>query len=67
MRGLMDEGASYTPGLAIGGMDGAVSQFVLQAQWLSQGDIVIGYTGWQEYTHSDGTGLRKVDPAVAPS
>ena len=69
MRGLMDEGASYTPGLAIGGvMDGGAVSQVLSSKLngFSEGDIVIGYTGWQEYTHSDGTGLRKVDPAIAP-
>ena len=69
MRGLMDEGASYTPGLAIGGvMDGGAVSQVLSSKLngFSEGDIVIGYTGWQEYTLSDGTGLRKVDPAIAP-
>jgi NADPH-dependent curcumin reductase CurA len=30
------------------------------------GDIVVGYTGWQAYAVSDGSGLRKVDPNLAP-
>jgi hypothetical protein len=31
-----------------------------------RGEIVVGYTGWQEYALSDGSSLRKVDPALAP-
>jgi NADPH-dependent curcumin reductase len=30
------------------------------------GDTVLGYGGWQDYARSNGTGLRKLDPAVAP-
>src|SRR5262249_19001265 len=30
------------------------------------GDLVLGYGGWQEYALSNGTGLRKLDPAAAP-
>ncbi|HEY3366310.1 MAG TPA: NADP-dependent oxidoreductase [Symbiobacteriaceae bacterium] len=30
------------------------------------GDVVLARTGWQEYAVSDGTGLRKFDPALAP-
>jgi NADPH-dependent curcumin reductase CurA len=30
------------------------------------GDIVLSYGGWQEYAVSNGTGLRKLDPAAAP-
>ena len=30
------------------------------------GDIVEAYTGWQEYALSDGRGVRKLDPSVAP-
>jgi len=31
-----------------------------------KGDIVEGMLGWREYALSDGTGLRRVDPNVAP-
>jgi NADPH-dependent curcumin reductase CurA len=31
-----------------------------------KGDIVEGMLGWQEYAISDGRGLRKIDPQVAP-
>ncbi len=31
-----------------------------------QGDIVEGRLGWQQYAVSDGTGLTRVDPSLAP-
>jgi NADPH-dependent curcumin reductase CurA len=30
------------------------------------GDIVLSHGGWQDYAVSNGTGLRKLDPAAAP-
>jgi NADPH-dependent curcumin reductase CurA len=30
------------------------------------GDLVESYAGWQDYALSDGRGVRKLDPAVAP-
>jgi NADPH-dependent curcumin reductase len=30
------------------------------------GDVVLAPTGWRTHALSDGTGLRKLDPAVAP-
>ena len=30
------------------------------------GDIVEAFSGWQEYALSDGRGVRKLDPAIAP-
>ena len=32
----------------------------------SAGEFVLGYWGWQEYAVSDGNGVRKLDPALAP-
>lgn len=32
----------------------------------AEGDIVLGYAGWQDYSLSDGKGLRKLDPKQAP-
>jgi hypothetical protein len=32
----------------------------------TRGDIVVGMFGWQQYATSDGAGVRKVDPALAP-
>jgi NADPH-dependent curcumin reductase CurA len=69
MRGIMDEGDSYTPAVDIGGvMDGGTVSLVLASRLpgFAAGDIVVGYTGWQEYAHSNGEGMRKVDPAAAP-
>jgi NADPH-dependent curcumin reductase CurA len=31
-----------------------------------EGDIILGPLGWQEYAVSDGRGVRKVDPTLAP-
>lgn len=69
MRGRMNAGKSYAAPVAIGAvMEGAaVSQVVTSKHPdFSAGDIVEGRTGWQEYALSDGGGLRKVDPRLAP-
>ena len=69
MRGRMNEGPSYAPALQIGDVmvGGAVSRVVAsQHPGFAEGDIVEGRTGWQDYALSDGTGLRKVDPALGP-
>jgi NADPH-dependent curcumin reductase CurA len=69
MRGIMDEGVSYTPSVDIGGvMDGGTVSQVLSSRLeaFAPGDIAVGYTGWQEYAHSNGEGLRKLDPSAAP-
>src|SRR5256712_287105 len=31
-----------------------------------KGDVVLARTGWRTHALSDGTGLRKLDPAAAP-
>jgi NADPH:quinone reductase len=56
MRGRISGGKSYAAGVEIGQMmvGGGVAEVV---------DI---YMGWQEYAISNGKGLRKLDPAVAP-
>ena len=69
MRGRMSAAKSYADPLEIGEVmtGGTVSKVVSSNnKALSVGDIVVGYTGWQEYARSDGSGLRKVDPALAP-
>ena len=69
MRGLMSEGESYTASLGVGEvMDGGTVSQVLASKLdgFAAGDLVVGYTGWQEYGQSDGTGLRKIDPRLAP-
>ncbi len=69
MRGVMDEGPSYTNAVDVGGvMDGGTVSRVLSStlDGFAAGDIVVGYTGWQVYAQSDGAGLRKVDASIAP-
>ena len=69
MRGRISDRPSYAPPAAldavmIGGMVGAVAESRNPA--FAVGDIVEGRIGWQEYGLSDGTGLRRVDPTIAP-
>ena len=46
---------------------GTVSEVVeSRAPELRPGDVVLGYTGWQEYAAADAKALRKLDPALAP-
>jgi NADPH-dependent curcumin reductase len=69
MRGRMSTAKSYAEPLEIGDVmaGGTVSKVVASNHTAFQrGEIVVGYTGWQEYALSDGSGLRKVDPALAP-
>ena len=69
MRGMMNESKSYIAPLRIGDlMVGGTVGKVLQSHHpgFVKGDIVEGMLGWQEYAISDGSGLRKVDPKLAP-
>ena len=69
MRSRMSAAKSYSPPIEIGGVmvGGAVSR-VLQSRHpgFAAGEIVQGRTGWQTHPVSDGTGLVKVDPGLAP-
>ena len=69
MRGLMNDRHTYMPPVAIGQvMTGGTVGKVIQSNHpeFVKGDIVLGMFGWQEYAVSDGVGLRKVDPQIAP-
>jgi NADPH-dependent curcumin reductase len=69
MRARMSSRPSYTAPTEVGDVmpGGTVSQVILSAhKGFQAGDYVVGYTGWQSYATSDGTGLRKLDPRVAP-
>ncbi|WP_437731858.1 NADP-dependent oxidoreductase [Sorangium sp. So ce1335] len=69
MRGRMSAGKSYAPPVEIGDVmvGGAVSEVLRSSVvGLSPGDIVEGRTGWQAYAIAEGSGLRKVDPALGP-
>lgn len=69
MRGRMREGRSYAPPMELGEVviGGVVGEVVASRHpGYAVGDIVEGRTGWQEYGVTDGTGMRKVDPALGP-
>ncbi len=69
MRGRMNDTKSYAKPVAIGDvMEGGVVAKVVASNnaGFTEGDIVFGYLGWQEYALSDGKGLRKLDPSQAP-
>lgn len=69
MRGRMNDAKSYAAPVEIGGvMVGGVAGEVIESNnpRFAVGDIVQGEFGWQEYTISNGKGVRKVDPSIAP-
>jgi NADPH-dependent curcumin reductase CurA len=69
MRGRMNDVKSYAAPVPIGGVmgGGAVAKVVQSNNpAFNEGDIVEGMFGWQEYAVSDGQGVRKIDPALAP-
>jgi NADPH-dependent curcumin reductase len=69
MRGRMDDRKSYAQPLQLGDtMVGEAVARVLASNRsdYSEGDIVLAQTGWRTHALSDGAGLSKIDPAVAP-
>lgn len=69
MRGRMRDVKSYVPPFQVGEVmtGGAVGEVVAsQLDGFAPGDLVLGMNGWREVYVSDGTGLRKVDPTLAP-
>ncbi len=69
MRGRMDDRKSYAKPLQPGEvMTGETVAQVLTSNHPAyvKGDIVLAPTGWRTHALSDGTGLRKLDPGVAP-
>src|SRR3954453_3275920 len=69
MRGRMAEGPSYAPPAELGRPmpGGTVGQVVRSHHpGFAEGDYVLGYWGWQDYGVSDGSGVRRLDPAEAP-
>jgi NADPH-dependent curcumin reductase len=69
MRGRMSAGPSYAAATEINDVMGGATVCRVEASHLSDfkvGDIVEAYTGWQEYALSDGRGVRKLDPNLAP-
>jgi NADPH-dependent curcumin reductase CurA len=69
MRGWMNEGRSYVPPVKIGEVMralGAGQVVESKASGYEPGDHVVGVFGVQEYATSDGNGVIKVDPGLAP-
>jgi NADPH-dependent curcumin reductase CurA len=69
MRGWMNEGRSYIEPVKIGEVmrAGAVGRVIAsQNPSFKTGEHVFGMLGMQEYATSDGKGLTKVDPSLAP-
>ena len=66
MRGRMSDAPSYAPPVAIGDLmvGGTVSRVEVSRHTdFKAGDLVLGYTGWQDYALSDGQGLTAISPA----
>jgi NADPH-dependent curcumin reductase CurA len=69
MRGWMNPGASYVPPVEIGAVmrAGGVGEVISsEHSGFAVGDHVSGVFGVQEFALSDGGGVIKVDPALAP-
>ncbi|WEN16728.1 NADP-dependent oxidoreductase [Rhodanobacter sp. AS-Z3] len=67
MRGRMNDAKSYAEPVAIGDVmvGGTVSR--VQASRhpdFKEGDLVLGFSGWQDHALSDGSGLSKLDPQM---
>jgi NADPH-dependent curcumin reductase CurA len=70
MRGRMIDRESYIPPFQLnqpleGGCIGQVIES--RNEQFKVDDIVLGMSGWRDYFVSNGTGLLKVDPKVAPA
>ncbi len=69
MRGRMSDGPSYAQPVPVGGVmeGGTVSEVIASNNpAFSKGDIVLSRAGWQTHAISDGKGLVKIDPKIAP-
>ena len=69
MRGRMNDAPSYVPPLQIGEVitGGTVGQVIAsKSEGVAEGDIVVGYGGWQEFFRLPAGEVRKVDPSIAP-
>jgi NADPH-dependent curcumin reductase CurA len=69
MRGRMSDAPSYAKPVGIGEvMEGGTVSAVVASNndRFAPGDIVLGHTGWQTHALSNGAGLRKLDPKLAP-
>jgi NADPH-dependent curcumin reductase CurA len=69
MRGRMSDRASYASPAKLNEpmVGGTVGQIVRSKHTgYSEGEYVLGYWGWQECGLSSGSGVRRLDPSLAP-
>src|SRR6185436_12642391 len=69
MRGRMSDAPSYAKPVGIDEVmeAGTVSEVAASNnEKFAKGDIVLSRAGWQKHIVSDGSGLRRLDPKVAP-
>src|SRR5689334_9724435 len=69
MRGRMNDVKSYAPPAQIGEVmgGGAVGKVIASENpQFAAGDFVEGMFGWQQFAVSNGKGVRKLDPSLAP-
>jgi NADPH-dependent curcumin reductase CurA len=69
MRGRMSDAPSYAKPVGVGEVmeGGTVNEVVASNNdGYKPGEIVLAHTGWQTHALSNGAGLRKLDPKVAP-
>jgi NADPH-dependent curcumin reductase len=69
MRGRMSDGPSYATPVPVDGVmeGGTVSEVIASNNpGFAKGDIVLSRAGWQTHAISDGKGLAKIDPKLAP-
>jgi NADPH-dependent curcumin reductase CurA len=69
MRGRMHDRKSYMPPFQLGKpLEGGCVGRVIESKNgpFQVGDYVVGMLGWREYFLSDGQGLFKIEPGIAP-
>ncbi len=69
MRGRMSDAPSYAPPVRIDDvMEGGTVSEVIESgvDGFDVGDYVVCRAGWQTHLVSDGRGVRKIDPKIAP-
>jgi NADPH-dependent curcumin reductase CurA len=69
MRGRMSDGPSYAAPVPVDGVMEAGTVCEVTASnnpAFAKGDIVLARAGWQTHALSDGKGLTKIDPRLAP-
>ncbi len=67
MCGRMSEGPSYAASTGLGDVmvGGTVSRVVATRNpKFQEGDMVLSYSGWQEYQVANGAGINKLDPRI---